>query len=126
MWKGLSELRVPLMYCSVNLVEKHTHPLQIMAYSMNLEGQWRQRPITVSGTAIVSQIWRNQELVYRPDLEREDLYDECSHLNAPLRSIVDVPFSQGTLAISSEQPEVFSPKDLEILQEMYSDRWPSW
>ena len=116
-WEGLHELGVPFMYCSVNLVEQSADPDSVMAYSMNPEGQWYHRPVTAPGTAMLLQIWRAQELVYRPDLEQEDPYDERSHLSVSLRAVVDVPFSQGTLAVSSLQPRTFSETDLEILRE---------
>lgn len=116
-WKGLHELGVPFMYCSVNLVEERKDPERVMAYSMNPEGQWYHRPVTAPGTAVLLQIWRGQETVYRLDLEQEDPYSERSHLAVPLRAIVDVPFSQGTLAVSSLQPRAFSKTDLEILRD---------
>jgi signal transduction histidine kinase/DNA-binding NarL/FixJ family response regulator len=35
-----------------------------------------------------------------------------------LRSIVDVPFSHGTLAVSSRQPDVYRSEDIEMLREL--------
>ena len=117
MWQGLQELGVPLMYCSINLVEDSTDPKGLVTYSMNPEGEWRQRPATEAGATLLLQIWRSRELFYRSDLEREDPYGERLHLGAPLRAVVDVPFLQGTLAVSSLEPDVFSQADLNILQE---------
>ena len=116
--EGLLELRVPLMYCSVNLVDENTDPVTIMAYSMDLERQGHHRPITGPGTKLLLRVWRSREFLYRTDLEREDIYNETPHLRVPLRAIIDVPFSQGTLAISSTEANAFSQDDIEVLREM--------
>ncbi len=117
-WEGLQKLGVPFQHCSVNVVDESATPVMIQAYNMNLQGQSRQRAITFPGIPVLMQIWQSQQLIYRPDLQQEDLYHERSHLRVPLRAIVDVPFSHGTLAISSAEPNAFSPADIETLQAM--------
>jgi len=116
--EGLQELRVPFQYCSVNLVDESTDPVVIRAHTMDSQGQWRQRPVTLPGTPLLLGVWRKQEVLYRSDLEKEDLHKERVHLRVPLRAVVDIPFSHGTLAISSTEPNAFSSDDIEILQAM--------
>ncbi len=118
---GLEELRVPFNNCGVNLVDSAADPLQVHFHSMTEEGVWLPSP-DVPGTEIVLQIWRSQQVAYRQDLDREDRYGEtalmAANFDQHIRSVVDVPFAQGTLAVNSTLPEAFSPEDLEILQEM--------
>ena len=116
--EGLLELHVPLMYCSVNIIDEGSDPTTITAYSMDPEGHWRRQPVTSPGTEVLLQLWRNEEPTYRTDLEQEDVYNERAYLRVPVRALVDVPFSRGTLSISSTAPRAFSEGDVEILQEM--------
>ncbi|MCC7261579.1 MAG: GAF domain-containing protein [Candidatus Latescibacteria bacterium] len=66
--------------------------------------------------------WKTNTVLYRPDLHAEDPYRERSwadrHPIQPVRCVVDVPFSHGTLAINSPTPQVFSAADLQILTEI--------
>ncbi len=117
-WEGLKQLGVPLMYCSINLLQEDTPPDEQEAYSINPTGEWYRQPLASPALEMLFRCWRDQELIYRPDLETADPFNERDHLRVPLRSIVDVPFSQGTLAVSSTQPEAFSPADLEVLQQI--------
>jgi len=75
-----------------------------------------QLPRLPDGGPLV-RFWKGQKPVYRPDLDSEDLYGEKPGLPA-MRSVVDVPFSHGTLAASSPRPNAFSGEDLRILQDM--------
>ena len=79
---------------------------------------------SVAGTP-VGACWREQRPIYRPDLRKEDLYEEAGLIwdeqcgyTSTVRSVLDVPFQQGTLAVNSTEPDAFSQRDIEILQEM--------
>ena len=68
--------------------------------------------------------WLEQRVFYRPDLSKEDPYDEAVKLRdrasgytAEVRSVLDVPFQRGTLAVNSIRPKAFSAEDIEMLQE---------
>jgi signal transduction histidine kinase len=112
----LEAMEVPFLFCGVNIVDGRVEPPVVTAYSMRQKGvpekKWRE----VGGDTIV-QFWRGAVPVYRRDLHKEDLYGESPHIPF-MRAVVDVPFSHGTLAVSSSHPEVFSMGDLEILQNM--------
>ena len=67
----------------------------------------------------VVDFWRSGDVAYRRDLVAEDRYDErfwAQSLNPPIRSIIDIPFVFGTLAISSCQAEAFSDDHIVVLQ----------
>src|SRR5690606_33011915 len=75
-----------------------------------------------SGVETLRSFWQGQKIVYRRDLEKDDPYLERERLSrgmgVPLRSVVDVPFSIGTLAVNSTEPNAFDEVDLEILRDM--------
>jgi len=78
----------------------------------------------VAGTP-VEACWREQRPVYRPNLKEEDPYNEAESIwderggySSTIRSVLDVPFQQGTLAVNSTRSDPFSQEDIEILQEM--------
>ena len=70
----------------------------------------------------VERAWRRREIVYRPDLQREDAYGEIALFGpaSSVRCILDLPYERGTLAVNSSQPDAFSAADIEMFQETTS------
>lgn len=72
------------------------------------------------GAQIVSQMWRTGAVVYRCDLEKEDTYGEWAYFSSafsvPIRSVIDIPFSHGTLAANSATADAFDERDIATLQ----------
>ncbi len=71
----------------------------------------------------VAQSWQQGVVVYRPDLLADDPYGELDTwardaAPAPRRSIVDVPFSHGTLAINSLKANAFNDFDIWCLHQI--------
>ena len=63
-------------------------------------------------------LWSAQQVAYRPDLRADDPFGDLSVIdgrgNTLLpRSILDVPFSRGTLAVNSLAPDAFSAQDID-------------
>ena len=60
-------------------------------------------------------------MIYRQDLDKEDTYHAKTRMRArhgkQIRSALDVPFSHGTLALSSVRPEAFSETNIETVQQ---------
>ncbi len=119
---GLEKLGVPFANCGVNLVDAAGPEPQVYSHSMTEEGNWLPTKADDPGSETVLRIWRSQELAYRRDLDREDLYGEAGWIRTdfsqPIRSVVDVPFSHGTMAVNSAAPEAFDQEDLNDLQAM--------
>lgn len=67
----------------------------------------------------VPMAWKAQRFLYRPDLHIEDPYRERSwadhHPIRPVRCVLDVPFSHGTLALSSHEANAFAAADIQTL-----------
>ena len=109
---------VCFQYCSVNVLDGGADSGTPTAHAITRDGTVRRRAVSQLGMGLLLRIWSSQELSYRPDLEQNDPLNEREHLSLPLRSIVDVPFSHGALALSSGEPNAFSAADIEILQAM--------
>ena len=82
------------------------------------DGQW-VTPTSAAAAECLVELWRRGEPTYRADLEEEDLLGEKAHMDdQSIRSAVDVPFSHGTLSVTSSQPNAFSEEHVEVLQEL--------
>ncbi len=68
----------------------------------------------------VETCWREQRPIYRPDVLLDDPYGEATGLGkaAPVHSVLDVPFAQGTLALNSLQPDAFDAEEIAALAEL--------
>ncbi len=113
--KNLWDLGVPFLYFGVNVVDTRSENDQVAAYTITNEGEWHYH--STLGSPLVIKFWREGQVVYRPDIDRDDPYDERRGFDR-VRCVIDVPFSHGTLAASSEVPHAFSSEDIEVLQEL--------
>ena len=118
---GLHNLGLPIDDCGVNLVDGSSDPPNVQFHSMTAEGTWRPTGYG-DGSDIVLQLWREGQIAYRRDLMQEDEFTEASQIEGlfhrRVRSVIDVPFAYGTLAVNSSRPHAFNDMDIEILQEM--------
>lgn len=115
----LETIGIPFMNCGINIVDDINDPHAVHIYNFLEEVPWSEVP-SPKETAIILEIWKKGETAYRRNLAEYDKYDEMSMFEAVIGkqvlSVVDVPFSHGTFAISSTEPEVFSPFDIQILE----------
>ena len=120
---ALQELGVPFHACGVNPVDPEPRSPSGKSPDASAAVQWSEDRATRE-LKIIYQIWRSQEVTYRRDLRLEDPYGESrSHAEtygAPVRSIIDVPFSHGTLAVNSTEPDAFSEESIAALQALAS------
>jgi signal transduction histidine kinase/DNA-binding response OmpR family regulator len=76
------------------------------------------------GIAILRRFRQEQTIIYRRDLDNEDPYQEAeilrSYFGVHIRSVVDVRFAYGTLAVNSTEADAFDEVDLDILRDMAS------
>ncbi|MBI2502490.1 MAG: response regulator [Candidatus Latescibacteria bacterium] len=118
--EGLEGQGLAFDTCGLSLVEPAADPPVVRFHNLSAEGMWKSSDSSETSETIL-KIWRGGKVAYRPDLETEDLYGERERLHqySPgIRAVVDVPFSHGTLALNSTQPNAFSPQDIEFLQEL--------
>ena len=110
---GLDILGIPYRWCGVNIVDESADPPTVRFHNLTNEGTWTN---TEKESAVVRQFWRERVPAYRRNLDTEDLYQERSPTGTGSRSVLDVPFSHGTLAVSSPEPNAFSDEDIASLQ----------
>ena len=123
--RGLETMGVPFQHCAVNVVDMGEPPMLVCYSSFGSSGITRRGEWMITSTdsypGVVAQIWRTGRPDYRPDFDRIDPRGEASRLAelfGPLRSLIDVPFSFGTLTVTSRVPNAFSDRDTGFLQEL--------
>lgn len=121
MRQGLDKLQVPFDGCGVNLVDATVDPPAVYSYNLQARGEWSETGAK-KGQAVILDIWRAGEVVYRRDLLAEDPRGEQQYIESVLpmqvRSVLDVPFSRGTLAINSVQPNAFTAQTVHTMRAM--------
>ncbi|MCC7261589.1 MAG: PAS domain S-box protein [Candidatus Latescibacteria bacterium] len=122
--RGLDELEIPFQDCGVNLIDLQADPPTVTINSLGKDGHWYDgKPLSQSNATLL-QIWQARAgmPVYRRDIQAEDLYQErgesLRYYGHQVRSVVDVPFAFGTLAVNSEFAHAFSTDHLTALQRL--------
>lgn len=114
----LEALKVPFQGCSVNIVED-AGKFAIISHQTSSDSVWTKHGPDHSAE-FLKQIWLKGAPFYRPDLSIDDPTQEKGQFDEnygySVRSVIDIPFSQGTLALNSSQANAFSPEHIEFLQ----------
>jgi PAS domain S-box-containing protein len=123
--EGLDDMGVSYEHCAVNVVDA-TEPPMLRSYSsygssgISKRGEWM---ITESEgyASRIYEIWRRGRTARRVDLQVLDTAGELVHLTelfGPVRCVVDLPFSFGTLTILSGAADAFSDRDVSFFEEL--------
>ncbi|MFT5377235.1 MAG: PAS domain S-box-containing protein, partial [Candidatus Latescibacterota bacterium] len=120
--QALREVEIPFSDCGINVVIATEGQPKTLFYDRDNKTWHDGTPI--QGSDNILSIWQSGETTYRPDLEREDPYGEQSHINeffaGHIRSVIDIPFSRGTLAVNSTLAHAFDEEAIVFLEEMTS------
>jgi signal transduction histidine kinase/ActR/RegA family two-component response regulator len=111
-------LGIPYDYCSINLVRESDVPPRIIIYNLKREEPWKRHEFGFEESMSFLNLWRRGTVAHRPDVQHHDPFGERDTFKVPIRALVDVPFPQGTLAMSSLTPNVFSEEHLHVLEQM--------
>ncbi|MFH1569931.1 MAG: PAS domain-containing protein [Gemmatimonadota bacterium] len=116
----LELMEVPADGCSIHVIDAATDPPTVNSCrSRPGEAEWEAGVNRMAADSILAN-WRRGEPVYRRDLDRDDPLGETRYIRQvyrqPVRSVLDVPFSQGTVGINSAAPDAFAARDVEALQ----------
>ncbi|NKB71818.1 MAG: PAS domain S-box protein [Candidatus Latescibacteria bacterium] len=114
---ALTDLGIVYLYCSVNVVDTQHSPPTVAAFNIAQEGPPKFFPLSHESARNIVHFWRSEQPVYRNNLQLEDVYGEGVYMSN-ICSVLDVPFSHGTLAISNRAPDAFSGADIDALQEL--------
>ena len=121
--EALQILGLPFAFCSFNIFDRAEGRHRFFAHPFTAEGQALPKTLG-KGVGVVARFWGASAPVYRPDLHRDDPHGERDELERDygraIRSVIDVPFSHGTLAINSEEPDAFSATNISCLQRLAS------
>lgn len=117
---GFSALRIPVEGCGIYVIDPGSEPPAVTGQYVLREGRWRPAlPSRDRDTAV--ELWREAATTYV-----EDVRDEAPELNgalhlrfgAEMRSVVDVPFTNGVLTVASSKVDAFRGRDIEMLREV--------
>jgi len=125
LYEALKDIGLDFEDCSVQIVDEREG-----SFGIAWQAQHRpyrpdpSRKIQVTSAAernsAVYEAWQNKRVVYRRNLDEEDPYNERTLVREAygkhIRSVLDVPFSRGTIAINSTQPDAFSEADVAVLE----------
>ena len=119
--ENLADLQIDYHACGINILDDLENPSEIhmrdkpdrmLTWEIGPEKPWTQ---------VVVDIWKSREIAYRPDLTNDDPFGENAFFEGAvklIRCVVDIPFSHGTLALSSTEPNAFADWQIRFLQEM--------
>lgn len=117
--RGLQTLEINYSGCGVNVVEEDDEAVEIKFHHLTPAGMASDRGGDADAKRLIAEIWRSGHPLYRRDLQCEDRFGERERIESsfgPVRSVIDVPFSHGTIAVNSHRAEAFSPEDIESLK----------
>lgn len=116
---SLQEAGLRFTDCGINLIDPE-EPRKVRFYDTGTRS-WVEGGAD-RGADVVLQIWGSGSAAYRTDLQQKDVHGEASQIERDLghaiRSVVDVPFSHGTLAVNSTEPDAFGADDIKIIELM--------
>jgi two-component sensor histidine kinase len=110
---SLDRIGIPFLYCGVNVVDTSGPEPRVTAHSLRHDSQWFH--LEGRGAETVLDFWRGGRTVYRRCLSQDDPYGEFERFRNVVESVVDIPFTHGTLAVSSREPAAFTDGDLDVL-----------
>ena len=117
-YEGLQDVGVTFDACSVQIVQEERGIYE--SYIFDTERVHIRVEGSLEGSTVY-EAWRNGKAIHREDLTVEDRSGKRDVIQErygkPVRSVLDVPFSQGTLAINRVEPKSFSKKDVGILEQ---------
>ena len=115
--RELEELAIPVQDFGVNVVDPDD-PTRTIFHMLSSEG--RLTAGVEAGSELVYQIWREGKIACRQFGEGKDIYGEGDRIEAlfghPVRSVIDIPFSHGTLAANSAEEDAFTEQGIADLQ----------
>ncbi len=121
-YQSLKRLRVEFHALGINyLQETEADRDDVRVFQIQEDGSFED--ITgVAGRKNIYEIWKSGSVSYRKNLDVADDLNEkqilAASFGAAVLSVIDIPFSYGTLAVNSTRAEAFSESDISLLQKM--------
>ncbi len=118
---GLEALHIDCNAHGINVLDLAAEPPRLHICNTALAAD---RWTVVDAPAVVEEVAsfaRGTGPAYRSDLSESDPYGEQSRLSkgdSLVRSVVDIPFSHGTIAVNSLHRHAFSARDIAFMEKM--------
>ena len=119
----LASVGLDFVEYGISTVEDEGGVPQVKVAARQRDGEWHCTELlggSIAGT--LTSAWRRQEVVYHPDLEAADELGVREVLSEragqPIRSLVDVPFSHGTVSANSSVADAFGERDIAFLSQV--------
>ncbi len=117
---ALRKCGVDLFGCGVNVLDEEGETPSVRVYVMQTgdADTWKEEEPGVVN--LIQRFVQDGRTVFRRDLLEADSFTEKPrlHRQQQIRSVLDVPFSRGTLAINSVDADAFSDADVTLIEEM--------
>ena len=113
--RDLATLEIPFRACGINVLDPTSDPPLARSHNMGPRDDW---VVSEKRADALHKMWQQGKPAYRRDLHEEDPYDEWPRIGRWVRSVLDVPFSHGTLAVSSPEAAAFSDDDIALIQDL--------
>ncbi|MAG13353.1 MAG: hypothetical protein CMN78_02025 [Spirochaetales bacterium] len=111
---------IPFYDCGINWVD--TSGIAPTAHQYYTEERLWRTVEDKDEMDMILELWHAGGPTCRPDLATDDVFGEQDYINeefgTSIRSVVDVPFAQGTLAVKSTQQDAFSELDIAFIQKL--------
>ena len=117
LYRALKDSGVEFENCSISLVDEEKGHFQ--GRFIDTEQVYPTETLPLRDTPVY-RAWREGRVIYRRNLDDDDEYNERGRLveyaGIPIRSVLDVPFSHGTIAVNHTRPDAFTEEDVELLR----------
>lgn len=122
--EALDRLEIPYLHCGFNYTEQVGGEWTITHYTADQNGVWTGGQAQAAAQDVLQRLadMKVGDVVYRSDLAQDDPYDEWrrfrDHFGIEIRSVVDVSFGGGTLAVNTSAPHAYDDLHLDRLRQL--------
>ena len=119
--QALTDVGIPFRSMSINVIRSEAQPNSLV-FGSGAGAARPPEPSQAGGNNLI-RAWREAgQVVYRRDLHEIDEFEAREYFERvhdyPVRAVVDVPFSHGTLGVNSDIPNAFTDDHIRFLQRL--------
>lgn len=116
--ESLRELEIGYHGCGISLVEEDLDTTKVI-FNRSSAARDMSDEDSAEAQRLIAAVWHSGRPLYRRDLVQEDRFAERERIESLfglVRSVIDVPFSHGTISVNSLVANGFSSEDIESLK----------
>ena len=118
--EGFRTLRIPHDGCGIYVVDADMNPAVVVSQYILRDGKWHQALPARDRDAAIN-VWRGAATTYVMDVRQDEPQLDSAvyqRFGCQMGSVVDVPFANGVLTVTSRQVRGFSWRDIEMLRDL--------